>query len=103
MLQDAIASVDDYEFDIETALARQLGAKPLPFPGMDSETTSGQYLYKILLPAAYCFREQSTTVRVLFGRKVCQGIQLPVSSREGREDHCMQALAASLVQEGGRV
>ena len=37
MLQDAISSVDDYEFEIENALARQLGAKPLPFPGMDSE------------------------------------------------------------------
>lgn len=37
MLQDAIASVDDYEFEIESALARQLGSKPLPFPGMDSK------------------------------------------------------------------
>ena len=37
MLQDAISSVDDYEFEIENALARQLGAKPLPFPGMDSK------------------------------------------------------------------
>lgn len=37
MLQDAIASVDDYEFEIEHALGKQLGARPLPFPGMDSE------------------------------------------------------------------
>lgn len=36
MLQDAIASVDDYDFEIEHALVKQLGARPLPFPGMDS-------------------------------------------------------------------
>jgi cleavage and polyadenylation specificity factor subunit 4 len=35
MLQDAISNVDDYEFDIEHYLAKQLGAIPLPFPGMD--------------------------------------------------------------------
>ena len=113
MLQDAIASVDDYEFDIETALARQLGAKPLPFPGMDSKAIRSQKLTPrnknilLIIINFKCFfsffREQSTPVRVLFGRKVCQGFQLPVSSRERREDHCMQALAASLVQEGRRV
>lgn len=37
MLQDAIASVDDYKFEIEVSLAKQLGAKPLPFKGMDSK------------------------------------------------------------------
>ena len=36
MLQEAIASVEDYDFEIESILAKQLGAVPLPFPGMDS-------------------------------------------------------------------
>ena len=38
MLQDAISSVDDYEFEIEQYLSKQLGAIPLPFPGMDSKS-----------------------------------------------------------------
>ena len=37
MLQDIVASVNDSEFEIEDALAKQLGAKPMPFPGMDSK------------------------------------------------------------------
>lgn len=35
MLQEAISSVD-YEFEIEDIIAKQVGAVPLPFPGMDS-------------------------------------------------------------------
>lgn len=35
MLQEAISSVD-YEFEIEEIIAKQVGAVPLPFPGMDS-------------------------------------------------------------------
>lgn len=35
-MQERVAPVDDYQFDIEIALAKQLGAKPLPFVGMDS-------------------------------------------------------------------
>lgn len=37
MLTAVVASVDDYEFDIEEALAKQLGARPMPFTGMDSK------------------------------------------------------------------
>ena len=37
MLQEYISSVDDYEFEIEQLLAEQVGAIPLPFPGMDSK------------------------------------------------------------------
>ena len=37
MLAAAVSSVEDYEFEIEEALARQLGARPMPFTGMDSE------------------------------------------------------------------
>jgi len=35
-MQALVAPVQDVKFDIETALEMQLGAKPLPFPGMDS-------------------------------------------------------------------
>ncbi|KAL5474032.1 hypothetical protein EMCRGX_G028604 [Ephydatia muelleri] len=34
-LQDLVGNVDDYEFEIEAFLAKQLGARPMPFPGMD--------------------------------------------------------------------
>ena len=36
-MQDVIAPVDNIVFDIEIALNNQLGAQPLPFPGMDSK------------------------------------------------------------------
>ncbi len=36
-MQDIIASVENLRFDIEYALEQQLGAQPLPFPGMDSK------------------------------------------------------------------
>ena len=36
-MQERVAPVDDYQFDIEVALSKQLGAKPLPFVGMDSK------------------------------------------------------------------
>ena len=36
-MQEVVANVDDYYFDIELALEHQLGAQPLPFPGMDSK------------------------------------------------------------------
>lgn len=36
-MQDVVAPVDNIVFDIEIALNNQLGAQPLPFPGMDSE------------------------------------------------------------------
>lgn len=37
MLQDVVASVDDTDFEIEDALDKQLGSRPMPFPGMDSK------------------------------------------------------------------
>ena len=36
-MQEIVANVEDITFDIEIALEQQLGAHPLPFPGMDSE------------------------------------------------------------------
>ena len=35
-MQEIVANVEDITFDIEIALEQQLGAHPLPFPGMDS-------------------------------------------------------------------
>lgn len=40
-MQEIIASVDHIKFDLEIAVEQQLGAQPLPFPGMDSERGSG--------------------------------------------------------------
>lgn len=37
-MQEIIASVDSFKFDVETAIDQQLGTQPLPFPGMDSKT-----------------------------------------------------------------
>ncbi|KAK2185144.1 hypothetical protein NP493_245g01021 [Ridgeia piscesae] len=34
-MEDAVANAEDIRFDIELALEQQLGAQPLPFPGMD--------------------------------------------------------------------
>ncbi|XP_045072715.1 cleavage and polyadenylation specificity factor subunit 4 [Coregonus clupeaformis] len=34
-MQDLIATVDHIKFDLEIAVEQQLGAQPLPFPGMD--------------------------------------------------------------------
>ena len=38
-MQELIASVDHIKFDLEIAVEQQLGAQPLPFPGMDSKLT----------------------------------------------------------------
>ncbi|KAF3846729.1 hypothetical protein F7725_003807 [Dissostichus mawsoni] len=35
-MQDLLATVDHLKFDLELAMQQQLGAQPLPFPGMDS-------------------------------------------------------------------
>ena len=37
MLEELVSGCEGVKFDIEDALDRQLGARPLPFPGMDSE------------------------------------------------------------------
>ncbi len=37
MLQELVSGVDGCRFEIEDALDKQLGARPLPFPGMDSK------------------------------------------------------------------
>lgn len=36
-MQEAIASIEGLRFDVEDYLQSQVGAQPLPFPGMDSK------------------------------------------------------------------
>ena len=36
MLAEIVGSVENDRFEIEDALDNQLGARPMPFPGMDS-------------------------------------------------------------------
>ena len=38
VMEDIIANVDDFQFDVEIALSQQKGIQPLPFPGMDSKS-----------------------------------------------------------------
>lgn len=37
MLEELVSGCEGVKFDIEDALDKQLGARPLPFPGMDSK------------------------------------------------------------------
>uniref|UniRef100_M0QWM8 Cleavage and polyadenylation specific factor 4 n=1 Tax=Mus musculus TaxID=10090 RepID=M0QWM8_MOUSE len=48
-MQEIIASVDHIKFDLEIAVEQQLGAQPLPFPGMDK---SGAAVCEFFLKAA---------------------------------------------------
>ncbi|NXU99117.1 CPSF4 factor, partial [Cettia cetti] len=48
-MQELIASVDHITFDLELAVEQQLGAQPLPFPGMDK---SGAAVCEFFLKAA---------------------------------------------------
>ncbi|KAJ6659795.1 hypothetical protein lerEdw1_018511 [Lerista edwardsae] len=48
-MQELIASVDHIKFDLEIAVEQQLGAQPLPFPGMDK---SGAAVCEFFLKAA---------------------------------------------------
>ena len=37
-MEEIVGNVINIKFDVEVALEEQLGAQPLPFPGMDSKT-----------------------------------------------------------------
>jgi len=45
-MEDAVANAEDIRFDIELALEQQLGAQPLPFPGMDSKCVFSRKEYR---------------------------------------------------------
>jgi len=55
-----VAPVDHIEFDMETALARQLGSQPLPFPGMDK---SGAAVCELYVRASCSYKGASCPFR----------------------------------------
>uniref|UniRef100_A0A8C0BPS5 Cleavage and polyadenylation specificity factor subunit 4 n=2 Tax=Telluraves TaxID=3073808 RepID=A0A8C0BPS5_9AVES len=69
-MQELIASVDHIKFDLELAVEQQLGAQPLPFPGMDK---SGAAVCEFFLKAA-CGKGGMCPFRHISGEKtvVCK-------------------------------
>uniref|UniRef100_A0A4X2K6T9 Cleavage and polyadenylation specificity factor subunit 4 n=1 Tax=Vombatus ursinus TaxID=29139 RepID=A0A4X2K6T9_VOMUR len=69
-MQELIASVDHIKFDPEIAVEQQLGAQPLPFPGMDK---SGAAVCEFFLKGA-CGKGRMCPFRPLSGEKtvVCK-------------------------------
>ncbi|KAJ8284084.1 hypothetical protein COCON_G00029340 [Conger conger] len=69
-MQDLIATVDRIKFDLEIAVEQQLGAQPLPFPGMDK---SGAAVCEFFLRAA-CLKGGMCPFRHISGEKtvVCK-------------------------------
>ncbi|CAM5142868.1 unnamed protein product [Eretmochelys imbricata] len=69
-MQELIASVDHIKFDLEIAVEQQLGAQPLPFPGMDK---SGAAVCEFFLRAA-CGKGGMCPFRHISGEKtvVCK-------------------------------
>ena len=67
MLQELVASVEDYRFEIEDALDKQLGARPIPFPGMDSKLVCHEY-DEFFVPSFFFLicRKQSTPVYIFY-------------------------------------
>lgn len=57
-MQELIASVDHIKFDLELAVEQQLGAQPLPFPGMDSacghRALRGSFFPGVLGAGSWC-------------------------------------------------
>ncbi|MBN3306890.1 cleavage and polyadenylation specificity factor subunit 4 isoform X2 [Amia ocellicauda] len=69
-MQELIATVDHIKFDLEIAVEQQLGAQPLPFPGMDK---SGAAVCEFFLKAA-CLKGGMCPFRHISGEKtvVCK-------------------------------
>lgn len=69
-MQDVISCVDHIRFDLEIAVEQQLGAQPLPFPGMDK---SGAAVCEFFLKAA-CTKGGMCPFRHISGEKtvVCK-------------------------------
>uniref|UniRef100_A0AAR2ISG1 Cleavage and polyadenylation specificity factor subunit 4 n=1 Tax=Pygocentrus nattereri TaxID=42514 RepID=A0AAR2ISG1_PYGNA len=69
-MQELIASVDHIKFDLEIAVEQQLGAQPLPFPGMDK---SGAAVCEFFMRAA-CMKGGMCPFRHISGEKtvVCK-------------------------------
>ncbi|XP_016137799.1 cleavage and polyadenylation specificity factor subunit 4-like [Sinocyclocheilus grahami] len=69
-MQELIATVDHIKFDLEIAVEQQLGAQPLPFPGMDK---SGAAVCEFFMRAA-CMKGGMCPFRHISGEKsvVCK-------------------------------
>uniref|UniRef100_A0A8C9TQ35 Cleavage and polyadenylation specificity factor subunit 4 n=1 Tax=Scleropages formosus TaxID=113540 RepID=A0A8C9TQ35_SCLFO len=69
-MQELIATVDHIKFDLEIAVEQQLGAQPLPFPGMDK---SGAAVCEFFMKAA-CSKGGMCPFRHISGEKtvVCK-------------------------------
>ncbi|XP_040047491.2 cleavage and polyadenylation specificity factor subunit 4 [Gasterosteus aculeatus] len=69
-MQDILANVDHLKFDLELAMQQQLGAQPLPFPGMDK---SGSAVCEFFMRAA-CQKGGMCPFRHISGEKtvVCK-------------------------------
>ncbi|KAM6956916.1 cleavage and polyadenylation specificity factor subunit 4 isoform 2-T2 [Aplochiton taeniatus] len=69
-MQDLLATVDHIKFDLEVAVEQQLGAQPLPFPGMDK---SGAAVCEFFMKAA-CQKGGMCPFRHISGEKtvVCK-------------------------------
>ncbi|TMS15707.1 Cleavage and polyadenylation specificity factor subunit 4 [Larimichthys crocea] len=69
-MQDLLANVDHIKFDLEIAVQQQLGAQPLPFPGMDK---SGSAVCEFFMRAA-CIKGGMCPFRHISGEKtvVCK-------------------------------
>ncbi|XP_072531017.1 cleavage and polyadenylation specificity factor subunit 4 [Salminus brasiliensis] len=69
-MQELIANVDHIKFDLEIAVEQQLGAQPLPFPGMDK---SGAAVCEFFMRAA-CLKGGMCPFRHISGEKtvVCK-------------------------------
>lgn len=62
MLEELVSGVDGSRFEIEDALDRQLGARPLPFPGMDSKL-----LHLVVFPSSIsCCCSVSFSIALFF-------------------------------------
>ncbi|XP_043956628.1 cleavage and polyadenylation specificity factor subunit 4 isoform X1 [Gambusia affinis] len=57
-MQELLANVDHIKFDLEFAVEQQLGAQPLPFPGMDK---SGSAVCEFFMRGA-CMKGKETTI-----------------------------------------
>uniref|UniRef100_A0A667XJU7 Cleavage and polyadenylation specificity factor subunit 4 n=1 Tax=Myripristis murdjan TaxID=586833 RepID=A0A667XJU7_9TELE len=69
-MQEILAPVDHIKFDLEIAVEQQLGAQPLPFPGMDK---SGAAVCEFFMRAA-CMKGGMCPFRHISGEKtvVCK-------------------------------
>ena len=70
MLAELVGGVEDDRFEIEDALEKQLGARPMPFPGMDS-TCLDQLACTCHSSSNICFSENKSSMCEFFMNGTC--------------------------------